>query len=309
MQALFWMLQREQGKHVLHEERDADDNGMWEKHFFTDKTPFYFCPLFRLASLEDPSHLYKMKGGIIADEMGLGKTITMLSLLLMNRGNAHESISTTQSKMEKDSLSHLELPIRFEGGSLIVCPLSLLYLWQTEIVNHLEPGALRCCVYHNGSLYTVCLGCTPVKLQSCLRYDVVLTTYDSCAAAFTNPQDNILYTTRWKRVIIDEGHIIKNDKLLLFIPPSYRTLVHKAVVALHSEIHWVLTGTPLQNTVNDLYSLFRFLRYEPWCYVRIFFFLRFRKMSGIILLTVEKKRRKVLLRREKAKSILTWILT
>ena len=212
LQALFWMVQREQGKHVLHEERDADDNGMWERHFFADKTPFYFCPLFRLASLEDPSHLYKMKGGIIADEMGLGKTITMLSLLLLNRGKDRETIRPVSSQAEKDVLCNLDRPIRFEGGSLIVCPLSLLYLWQNEIVNHLQPDALRCCVIHNGTLFELCVGRYPGKLRSFLDYDVVLTTYDTCAAAFARNGDSYLYETRWKRIILDEGHMIKNDK-------------------------------------------------------------------------------------------------
>ena len=46
-----------------------------------------------------------------------------------------------------------------------------------------------------------------------------------------------------------------------------RTVLHKAIVSLRGEIHWIISGTPLQNTVNDLFSLFKFLRYEPWCYV------------------------------------------
>ena len=46
-----------------------------------------------------------------------------------------------------------------------------------------------------------------------------------------------------------------------------RTVLHKAIVSLRGEINWIISGTPLQNTVNDLFSLFRFLRYEPWCYV------------------------------------------
>ena len=64
-------------------------------------------------------------------------------------------------------------------------------------------------------------------------YGVVLTTYDSCVAAFTREkgQENWLYETEWKRIMIDEGHIIKNDKFgfalifiagLLFTRPSCR---------------------------------------------------------------------------------------
>ena len=90
LQALFWMLQREQGKYVKSDSSRASEytNGsLWEIHYFEDHTPFYFCPLFRLAEIVNPETLYTMKGGIIADEMGLGKTITLLSLLLVSRNS------------------------------------------------------------------------------------------------------------------------------------------------------------------------------------------------------------------------------
>ena len=84
------MLQREQGNYIKPKEGEAEygsfsDGSLWETHYFEDRTPFYFCPLFRLADLRNPEMMYTMKGGIIADEMGLGKTITLLSLLLINR--------------------------------------------------------------------------------------------------------------------------------------------------------------------------------------------------------------------------------
>lgn len=136
LQALFWMMQREQGKHVDTDsvEKDNEDS-MWETHFFEDHTVYYICPLFRSVSIENPSSLYRMKGGIIADEMGLGKTITMLSLLLINRGKPHEQIEqkgkdNNMEIIENESVSSC-IPankIRFVGGSLIICPLSLLYM-------------------------------------------------------------------------------------------------------------------------------------------------------------------------------------
>lgn len=57
--------------------------------------------MFRMATLENPSELYRMYGGIIADEMGLGKTITMLSLLLVNRGKEGEVIEKKSEVIEK----------------------------------------------------------------------------------------------------------------------------------------------------------------------------------------------------------------
>lgn len=137
LQALFWMMQREQGKHAESKStmETDNDNSMWEIHSFLDGTQYYLCPLFRSISFENPSSLYKMKGGIIADEMGLGKTITMLSLLLVNRGKPHEIIehkgkTDTMEIVENESVSSC-IPsnkIRREGGSLIICPLSLLYM-------------------------------------------------------------------------------------------------------------------------------------------------------------------------------------
>ena len=105
MQALFWMLQREKG--VVDEagsavaNANANDGNLWEKHPFADGTCFFFCPMFRMATLENPSELYRMYGGIIADEMGLGKTITMLSLLLVNRGKEGEVIEKKSEVIEK----------------------------------------------------------------------------------------------------------------------------------------------------------------------------------------------------------------
>jgi len=58
----------------------------------------------------------------------------------------------------------------------------------------------------------------------------------------------------WKRVILDEAHLIKNPK----------TAVAKASFALNAEARWCLTGTPLQNSLDDIYSLLRFIRHEPW---------------------------------------------
>lgn len=173
MQALFWMLQREKG--VVDEagsavaNANANDGNLWEKHPFADGTCFFFCPMFRMATLENPSELYRMYGGIIADEMGLGKTITMLSLLLVNRGKEGEVIEkkseeeksemekngelnqttstndTAKTSREKNSKPQkrrnkpwekeestelapsLSLPKHFTGGTLIICPLSLLF--------------------------------------------------------------------------------------------------------------------------------------------------------------------------------------
>jgi DNA repair protein RAD5 len=63
-----------------------------------------------------------------------------------------------------------------------------------------------------------------------------------------------LYSIHWFRVVLDEAHMIKSPK----------SLISLAAAALTADRRWCLTGTPIQNNLEDIYSLFRFLRVEPW---------------------------------------------
>lgn len=67
-------------------------------------------------------------------------------------------------------------------------------------------------------------------------------------------EKSLLHSVRWFRVILDEAHRIK----------SRTTSTTKAACALRAEHKWLLTGTPLQNRVGDLYSLLRFMKYAPF---------------------------------------------
>lgn len=63
-----------------------------------------------------------------------------------------------------------------------------------------------------------------------------------------------LYSVMWHRVVLDECQVIKNP----------RTISAHAAWSLRAKRRWCLSGTPLQNSVDDLYPLFRFLKYEPY---------------------------------------------
>jgi len=69
-----------------------------------------------------------------------------------------------------------------------------------------------------------------------------------------------LYRVEWHRVVLDEAQSIKNA----------RTMAAHAAWGLHARSRWCLSGTPIQNSIDDLYPYFRFLRYEPYGQARSF---------------------------------------
>jgi len=94
--------------------------------------------------------------------------------------------------------------------------------------------------------------------------DVVITTYGTVQSLFESfsrsgsvdsKHRHSMFNFGWKRIILDEAHVIKNPA----------TLISKACCTLQSETRWCVTGTPIQNSLQDVYGLLKFLRHEPWC--------------------------------------------
>eukprot|EP01041_Mallomonas_annulata_P009072 gene9072-18795_t len=135
------------------------------------------------------------------------------------------------------------------AGTLIVCPMSLLGQWMQELHTKLKKG-LVCTTDHRET----------VPLQS---YPKARKLKPSTGSLTVNLNDDStsnstattgIFGVLWHRIILDEAHIIKN--------PS--SDVARAAWQLRGIRRWVLTGTPVQNSLNDLYSLVKFLRHEPW---------------------------------------------
>ncbi|XP_071733157.1 helicase-like transcription factor CHR28 [Rutidosis leptorrhynchoides] len=181
------------------------------------------------------------------------------------------------------------------AGSLVVCPASVLRQWARELDDKVTKEAkLKVLIYH-GSYRTK----DPAELAS---YDVVLTTYaivgkevptkvvdeqdedgDSygLSSAFANNKkkknfgkkkkgkkgiDGIvdcsgtLAKVNWLRVILDEAQTIKNC----------RTQVSKSCCGLRAKKRWCLSGTPIQNSIDELFSYFRFLKCDPYANYKSF---------------------------------------
>lgn len=173
-------------------------------------------------------------GGILADDMGLGKTVMMIALVATVR------------------------PLKGARGTLIVCPLSVMGQWERELSARTKPGTLSVLVYHGPS--------RPQDPAVLAQYDVVLTTYATLAQELAESDEagpkkrgrggaqRVLLETEFFRCILDEAHTIKDR--------STRTA--KACFEVRAPRRWAVTGTPIQNKLEDVFALLHFIRVAPW---------------------------------------------
>lgn len=164
-------------------------------------------------------------GGILADDMGLGKTIQIISLILANSSpRTPESSKTT----------------------LIIAPVGVMSNWRNQIQDHTRQEASpRVLIYH---------GSGKKEAQNLAQYDVVITSYGALQMEYKpdakSPPARGIFSIHWRRVVLDEGHTIRN-------PRSKASL---AAALLRADSRWTLTGTPIINSLKDLYSQVRFLQ-------------------------------------------------
>ncbi|GAA5967788.1 hypothetical protein JCM11641_005766 [Rhodosporidiobolus odoratus] len=210
------------------------------------------------------------RGGILADEMGLGKTMQTIALICTDDTG-------------EDVLDEPEDPSEeFDDMTLIVCPLSVASNWTDQFHQHVGKKRLSWHLYHGEG--------KDISKKDLKKFDVVITTYQAltdtleAAQGFettdssssskkkkasskqadednevplaqhgekkVKPKKDLLRQISWRRIVLDEGHLIKNPKAKM----------SRACAELIAERRWILTGTPIVNAAQDLGAMVHFLK-------------------------------------------------
>ncbi|KAJ5893418.1 hypothetical protein N7495_005109 [Penicillium taxi] len=268
-QALYWMMAKEKDNKQA---RERSMNPLWEEYTFPALGPdnedvtvegmenFYVNPYSGDLSIEFPVQEQHCLGGILADEMGLGKTIEMLSLVHSHR--IEPGLDSLNGASPINSL--FQLPNSFGTiyapyTTLVVAPTSLLSQWESEALKASEPGSMRVRMYYGNDKFVdlrhLCSAANHATAPHVIvtSYGVVLSEFRSLQSQSSRTHDG-LFSIDFFRIILDEAHLIKNR----------RSKSARACYELKATHRWVLTGTPIVNRLEDLFSLVRFLKVEPW---------------------------------------------
>lgn len=238
-----------EGEGVEDEDEDAEGGG--EKHVFLTKQPdcikFGTLKPYQLEGLNWMIHLAeKGLNGILADEMGLGKTLQSITIMAY----------------------HWEF-LNIQGPHLVCVPKSTLSNWMNEL-NRWCPS-LRAIRFHGGKEEREALseeyftneaaahdGMRPTKQilnektgemeddnsENPRAWDVCVTTYE-----VANSERKSLGRFAWKYLVIDEAHRLKNES----------SIFSATVRSFNTTYRLLLTGTPLQNNLHELWALLNFL--------------------------------------------------
>jgi hypothetical protein len=240
-QALYFMWDKEQDHSST--EHDERKDTLWKPHYRDSGRKSYIHVITGEEATVKPQ---ACRGGILADEMGLGKTLSILSLV-----SDRDSIAAAQDFASKrpppvSPQSKMIQPLVNSKATLLVCPLSTMTNWKEQIKEHFPASSgLRWTRYHGSERFGM-------NYKELADYDIVITTYHIIAKDW-NDRKRPLPWINWFRIVLDEAHTIRNP-----------TAQSKATCVLAGQRRWAVTGTPVQNRLEDLGALFNFIKLAPF---------------------------------------------
>ncbi|KAK8106768.1 SNF2 family N-terminal domain-containing protein [Apiospora kogelbergensis] len=227
--ALKYMLERESGDIPV-------EFRLW-KETFSGVSKLYIHRITGSRSYTEPS---ERGGGVLADEMGTGKSLSTLALITRTR--VASRLWLQQKHDERVPTAKIE---RHAATTLVIVPSAqLIANWVNEIDCH-TGTSLKSFKYHGTE--------REKNTEDLASYDVVITTYNTLASDYKKKK-SILHKIGWYRIVLDEAHYIRN----------HSTIFYHACCELEAHSRWCLTGTPIQNRLEDIGSLFSFLRAAPF---------------------------------------------
>ncbi|MBE9032961.1 DEAD/DEAH box helicase [filamentous cyanobacterium LEGE 11480] len=158
--------------------------------------------------------------GCLADDMGLGKTVQVIARLLQER----EQASPKERK---------HIP-----PTLLIAPTSVLGNWFHEIAKFAPQ--IKAAVHHGSDRASD----AKAFKKACREHDILITSF-----ALARKDAKLFNDIQWHRIVLDEAQNIKNPKAALT----------KAILKLDAPHRLALTGTPIENRLLDLWSIFNFL--------------------------------------------------
>ena len=176
--------------------------------------------------------------------MGLGKTLQSICILA---GDHQEKLSKFEQRIlasaSQNELNDSYLP------SLIICPTTLTNHWFHEIERFVNKSCLNPLIYcgtvnEREALRHKFFNQTFTKRGQSIKYNILIVSYD-----VIRHDINYFCHQQWNYCILDEGHLIKSSKTKLF----------KSIKQIRASNRLILTGTPIQNNVTELWCLFDFL--------------------------------------------------